>query len=315
MYLDERHFLYSVYKRFSAYSEEGVVGVKSFHSGKPGPIIGFSACTHGNEPVGLAVLDMVETMHGEGKLLQGGVLCFLTNIRAAEAWFESETEEEKRMSRYIHMNMNRITKPRNPEESYEYNRVMELKGLLSTCDVGIDFHSTSIPIEPMALLPTIEGLALAAAMGVEKVMTQAEQVMGKVLLTSYYGGLEQETSSVLVECGTHSDIATFDHARDMARKAMQYYHVIEKDKELHDRNCMVYEMKTRIFLPDDSYRLVKDFGNFEFIKKRQVLAEGDGDPILAPHDGHAFSAFAGGRPPSITEEAMFMSSVGKRIKG
>ena len=46
-----------IFDRLTTSTSNGVHGVMAINSGNPGPVLGITACTHGNEPSGLAVFD------------------------------------------------------------------------------------------------------------------------------------------------------------------------------------------------------------------------------------------------------------------
>lgn len=131
---------------------EGINGVLFINSGVPGPILGITMQTHGNEPSGLATLWHFRHNFNLGANLQkGSVFFIINNIQATENYFSAlnmddgeEKETAKRRARFADCNMNRL-----PEETlelsndarYEVRRAQELRPVWQKLEVAIDIHS------------------------------------------------------------------------------------------------------------------------------------------------------------------------------
>ena len=91
------------FKLFSIIKEsryKGVAGVICLDSNKPGPVVGVTICTHGNEPCGLALVNELK------KPSKGKVVICLNNLKATENYFLATTETEEIETRFIDINMN-----------------------------------------------------------------------------------------------------------------------------------------------------------------------------------------------------------------
>ncbi|MDO4714424.1 MAG: succinylglutamate desuccinylase/aspartoacylase family protein [bacterium] len=91
------------------------------------------ALTHGNEPVGLQIFEFLQEELKVQKLLQTGQLILVVVNPLA---YQHE-------QRFIDHNMNRISIMPYQDESYEFERLEQLKPLLQKMDVVLDVHSFS----------------------------------------------------------------------------------------------------------------------------------------------------------------------------
>src|SRR6202158_1107507 len=118
------------FDRLKSSTTDGIPGVIRIESGKPGPVLGITAGTHGNEPAGISVFHhLLNELDIEKTLIAGTLYLVVNNIRAAEAFFNAQTEEEFRKARYHDVNMNRL--PKNvldikDDSRYEIQRAQEV---------------------------------------------------------------------------------------------------------------------------------------------------------------------------------------------
>lgn len=289
---------------------EGIRGVYEVRGALPGPTMTVFMATHGNEPVGLYAFLHFHAYFQEHALEAGRLLFILSNPKAAQQYHQATTEEEQRLARFVDINMNRLPlgAHESSSSSYEIQRLQEIYPLLLQTNIAIDLHSTSLPSEPMLIPMGNASEKLLKALPVETVISNVDKVIGNLFLISYVGGfLSTSTESVLLECGLHEDPGSINNAVNAVKALLNAYE-LHRFEGLQPVPKKIYAMKTSVFFPHDSYSLVRDFGNFEPILQNEILATGDGEHIMAPHEGHALFAFKGGRPPSIAEEAMFLTS-------
>jgi predicted deacylase len=132
----------------AAHSDAGPAGTMIQDSGRPGPTVGITVMTHGNEPAGLAAWDML-ARRTPLPLLRGRVVWVLNNLKAAERYFALPFEApfpDKQKTRALDRNMNRL--PRDLAacqrgEAYEIDRSLALLPVWQGFDVGLDIHTTS----------------------------------------------------------------------------------------------------------------------------------------------------------------------------
>lgn len=294
-------------------SYQGVPFVYAIESGLAGPTLTIFMGTHGNEPVGLYAFLYFHGYFQEHQLAHGRLLFILSNPEAVKRYVSADDEETQRLARFVDLNMNRLPleAQKSTSQEYEIRRLQQMYPLLLETDCAIDLHSTSLPSEPMLIPMGNTSDKLLRALPVETVISNVDNIIGNLFLISYVGGfLSTRAEAVLLECGMHEEEATVETAILAIEALLNTYdlHAFPGQPAVHKK---IYEMTTSIFFPHDSYRLVRDFGNFEPVLEQEILASGEGDHILAPHGGHALFAFKGGKPPSVAEEAMFLTAPAK----
>ena len=73
------------FESFKSRACDGIPASMKIDSGRPGQVLGITACTHGNEPSGIAVIKyLLEDMHIESSLLRGTLYLGINNVRAVE---------------------------------------------------------------------------------------------------------------------------------------------------------------------------------------------------------------------------------------
>ena len=91
----------AVLRNFKKSTCDGVSGVMRIDGPKPGPGLGITACTHGNEPSGLAIFHhLLNDLNIKETLECGTLYLVVNNIEAAEAFFADTTEDEVIVSRF-----------------------------------------------------------------------------------------------------------------------------------------------------------------------------------------------------------------------
>lgn len=261
--------------------------------------------THGNEPVGLYAYEQLVEFFARNPLERGTLHFVVSNPQALLAYAQATTPEQERRARFVDLNMNRLPKDIT-QDAYELRRLRTLLPLLQRADVAIDLHSTSLPSDPM-LVPIGQATeTMTPQIPVATILSGVSQVIGEQFLLHHAGGFPGNAASFLLECGEHEDPRSVQCAVSSVQNILHAagLHTFPRTRIPAQHR---YHVSTSIFFPHASYRLVRDFGNFEPIAKGDLLATGDGDPIYAPMDGHTLFAFAGGKPPSIAEEAIFLT--------
>ncbi len=119
---------------------DGIPGVVCIDSGKNGPTVGVTICTHGNEPVGLAVAEYLLT---DSFFLQSGRLYIIcNNIQATECFLNAGCDDVRESSRYLEANMNRLPDDLIDKNTdtyvlpYEWRRSQELYPLWQSLSGG-----------------------------------------------------------------------------------------------------------------------------------------------------------------------------------
>ncbi|HYD93545.1 MAG TPA: succinylglutamate desuccinylase/aspartoacylase family protein [Candidatus Paceibacterota bacterium] len=298
-----------IVEELAAKTHEGVAGVVHLDSGVPGPTVGITVATHGNEPAGLAAAQFL--LAPETKLLKGSVYLVLNNIEAARAYLKATTDEEKRRARFIDINLNRLPQSlfeREGETRYEMLRAQELLLIWSRFEIALDIHSTSQDSDPM-LIGLGERLPAELIDGfpIQKVITGIDTVMRDRSAADFYGTSERPCRSFGIECGGHEHSESYDRAVVCVRSLLQNLQMLAGTPESTTISHDEYAVFTSIYFPNESYELTKVFENFEPIKAGTILARGNGADILAPEDGHVLFAPKTTKPTHLTEEVLFLT--------
>ncbi len=247
--------------------------------------------------------------------MRGSLTFIVNNIEATRRYFQATTVDENRSSRRIDVNMNRLPDDVLAlvgDERYEIRRAQELYPQYQNIDVGLDIHSTVQAAPPMILQikgdvdPYINGLPIPIA------IDNIAAVQVGIPACSLYGGVERDIPVFEIEAGQHEDVASFRLAIRSALLFLVNTGIIERTEEieaLFEKELVRthYNVVDSVVFPDDSYELTGDYEMFTPIRAGEVLATGNGAPILSPMDGHAIFAPSKRKPVSIAEEALFLT--------
>ena len=293
--------LYKSFKLIKESTYNNIHGVMCFKSTNKGPIVGITICTHGNEPCGLAVINIIGKIKQELKC--GQVFIVLNNIKATEKYFSSNTIEGESACRFIDINMNRL--PETIQQNsplYEVRRAYELKSVWTKFDYAIDFHSTPQPSKPFI----IEGNSMKDDFSRFIPSTLTIKNMLNIQIgfpaISFYGN---SNSSILgLEAGSHNDNSALDITIESTLSLLSHLDMIDFDKK--EYSSKKYLINGSIIVPNNSYKLAKEFPMFSNIKKGQVIARGNKQDILSNQNGLAILAPKGINILNHNEEALFI---------
>jgi succinylglutamate desuccinylase len=310
--LEEEFFL------LKSSSVDGIQGAVLFDSGIAGPRVGITIMTHGNEPSGLAALRQFRSMLNSLVLLKGSVLFILNNLEATERYFEAlkeldlEIREKRKLStRFLSVNMNRLPKNleeiENPTDS-EIKRAKELLPLWKSLDYLLDIHSTRSEAPPMIIAIGKTSSELYRGFPAEIVIRNIEAIQtGKPACA--YSGAADKAQAFGIEAGSHEDPSAFEVANACVLSLLQNLQMLLEERAEGKSVYREYLINGSVFFPNESYQLVKVFNNFERFEKGDVLATGDGDPIVALSSGHAVLPPVDRKHHSkLEDEVMFLSA-------
>lgn len=303
--------LKKVFEYLSNSMYEGIPGVLRIDGKRPGPTIGITVCTHGNEPAGLAAAKYVlSEVAPNGKHIAGTIFVVLNNIRATESYFKAETAEEACLARFADVNMNRLPEAvQNTEVDtrYEVLRARELQKVWAQFDIGFDIHSTTQDSDPMIIsmgdqLP----VSLVRGMPIKKIISNINEVQIGKPSSHYYGAGKSSAHRIGIEAGTHEKTETFQSAVRCTEVLLQNAGVLSGEVSSSNSEYDEYVVMSSVMFPNSSYELVRVFKDFEFVPKSTVLAKGDGPDIVAEND--CCTVFASKmKPDSLQEEVMFLT--------
>lgn len=298
---------------------EGVKGVLLIDSGNPGPVLGITVNTHGNEPSGLAALWYLRNkLKLAENLLRGSVFLVLNNVKATERYFSALANQDdlaKKAARFCDHNMNRL--PENSltikgDARYEVLRVQELRPVWEKFEVTFDIHSTQMQSDPMII--ACGGLQedLIRGFPASILITNIEKVQVEKPAVSFYG-VEGKIKTLAIEAGSHENASSFECSIACTMALLKNLSLIDGKNEATPKEYKLYEVAGSVLFPDPSFESEKIFENYEPIQEGQILARGKGTRIVADFDGHALFGGSKLKPDSIKEEVLFLSRPVKKM--
>lgn len=289
-------------------SHQGVNGVWKIESGKPGPTLGITLHTHGNEPSGLAILSHFrEKFPLEQHLKSGTVLFVLNNILATEKFLVAENDDEKRASRFVDINMNRLPNDvmecGKDDPRYEVRRAQELRSVWSQFDIGFDIHSTAQ--ESIGMIMNIGTVYphLIRGFPITDILTNIENVQRGKPAVFFYGNGSIPVMGI--EAGYHGSPDAFARAITCTDALLKNLQMIEGVTETGGHKYNEYFVDGALMFPDASYSLARPFPTYEMFTEGEIIATNGYEDILAPFTGHSIFAPPGTTVKNINEEVMF----------
>lgn len=278
-----RHDLFVLYQRVASSEATGppdcpfsIPGVLTLHTSKPGPQVGIMACTHGNEPAGLAAFAYL-LEHAE-HLACGSVHLILNNLVAARQYFDEATDLSFTAHyRFVDRDMNRVPSGWEQDNTAETERVLALLPLFKTLDVVFDLHSTSAPSDPMlvSLDKTSERFAIR---GVNIVLENLIPHLNAPPLVS----LCEKAEAFVLETGSHEDPRSLVIAQEAVQALLEKRGMLSNHRALNadvktcgESEAAVYEIYHTVVFPHESYALLSLIPNLGFLPKGTVLARSE----------------------------------------
>jgi predicted deacylase len=305
----------------------GIPGVYHIDSGKPGPVVGISIMTHGNEPSGLEALwHLRNFVDLQQELRKGQVFFVLNNIQAAEKYFrllkrpESKAREEAMGEvRFCDHNMNRLPADAlslKKDERYEIQRARELRPVWKRFTHALDVHSTSKKSDPMIIVCGGIHKKLIQGFPINIIINNIENIQIEKPAINFYGK-KGKIKTVGIEVGQHEDPGSVVCAVDCIAVFLKNMGLIKSKLRRRKNRTMKYReyfINGSVLFPNESFELVKPFEMFEPISKGQVLAFGHGTKIVAASRGHCLLGPKGTKAKSIKEEVMFLSAPMRTVR-
>ncbi len=279
------------FEMLKSQSYEGVSGVLCIDSGVSGPVVGMTACTHGNEPAGLAIFaHLLEDMDICNTLLRGTLFLVVNNVGAANLFFDLTAQgKDTSVARYVDINMNRLPKDvctNDADTRYEACRTRELLPLWKRFDYGMDVHSTTMDIEPM-IISKGDSYALELARGfpVRKLVSHIDRVQLNTPVFAFYGGTHAQVCAI--EAGQHEKDTAYVNATMCAKAFLQNAHMLSGTSHTQITEYREFFIDGSVVFDDVSYDFVTLFQEEECVREGQVLATSSiGLPdVRAPFEG------------------------------
>lgn len=307
----------AVLREFKGLMYDGVKGVMRIDGPKPGPILGITACTHGNEPAGLAIFhNLLNKLNIKKSLQRGTVYLVVNNIVAAEAFFAATTEDEMIAARFKEVNMNRLpdnTLTAYENLSYEVVRARELYPIWERFTIGLDIHSTLLNTSPMIVSRgnNFDRIAhLVSGFPIDVLISNIDDIQINTPVFAFYGGIDNTDVTVFaIEAGQHTQPDSLARAMDCSIALLQNLKMLSGTSEPRTMEYHEYEIADSILFPDKSFDFVQDFKSFCKISQGDLLAiNPDGEEVRAPFDGHlVLPTPQRGEKKVISDEVSFIS--------
>lgn len=306
------------FESFKQKTFDGVAAFTKVDSEIPGPVLGITACTNGNEPSGLAVIKyLLEDLNIQSSLLRGTLYLGVNNVLAVERYFAAASESDKKSARFFELNMNRLPKnllKRQNDLRYEIQRAKALRDIWKRFTVGFDIHSTSQDTRPMI----ISGggnfhKELVRGFPVSTVLSNIDVVQIGLPAFGFYGE-ESRIPVFEIEAGAHEKPESFSRAITCAVALLQNLEMYPGQPSEIVCKYDEYFIAESIVFPDISYELVRIFPDFEFVSEGTLFARGNHGDIVAPFDCHTIFCGTGTKPQSIAEEVLFLSAPVRQLR-
>jgi predicted deacylase len=315
--------LEKILRGFKKSACDGVSGVMRIDGPKPGPVLGITACTHGNEPAGLAIFHHILNDLNIRETLECGTLYLVVNnVRAAEKFFASETEEQWSECRAVKVNMNRLPKDvlSSKSRKYELARTRELRPIWERFTYGLDIHSTLGDTLPMIISRgnNFDRIAnLVRGFPIKVLISNIDAIQINKPAFAFYGA-DSTVPVFAIEAGQHTKSVTLKTAQTCAKALLQNLGMFPGVSEASRMEYEEYEIADSMMFPDKSFDLVRKFDTFCRIQKGDLLAKSKGRKGVkrfATFDGHLILPTPKrGEAKDITEEVSFISLPMKKRK-
>ena len=301
------------FKELSRSTVAGIPGVWVVESGKPGPAVGITVMTHGNEPSGLAVYHYFRHIYRLNDRIQRGSIYFVLNNPGATRKYlvavAERDEKKKKEARFVDVNMNRLpndTLSLSRSKKYEIRRARALRPIWDRLEYALDIHSVRehrIPAMIIALRRS--ALGLVSRFPIKTIISSIDDVQAGKPACYFFGRKRGEVYGI--EAGSHEAKSSFRRAITCTRTFLGLLGVISPAHLPLAQDQVEYRVFDAVWFPDESYELTRKIKSFQPIKRGEVLARGNGKPIIAKTDCYALMPPRGKKPVNITEEVMFLT--------
>lgn len=293
-------------------SHLGVEGVWKITSPLPGPTLGVTIHTHGNEPSGLAVLSHFKNVFSLTRhLLKGIVVFVLNNIKATDNFLNSKTFEEEAACRFVDINMNRlpddVMQLSEHDIRYEVRRAKRLKKVWESFDIGFDIHSFGQNSPPMIMNIGKVSTHLIQGFPIGNIISNIEEIQVNSPAISFYGN--GCIPIMAIEAGSHFADTSFKRAILCTKKLLQNLGMLSGRSKSTTTTYTEYVVMDSILFPNKEFELVDTFENYGKVTKGQVIATDGLEQIISPFDGHTIFAPPKGikKVKNLKEEVMFLT--------
>jgi len=209
-------------------------------------------CIHGNEPCGYFALREImknfKILSGELYIILGNPKAFLLN------------------KRFYETDLNRCFID-SKDNSYESNRSIQISKILDKVDSVLDIHSSFVKESPIFSICEKETINLSDNFNTEyNIVNLKEFHKGS---TDYYMH-KQKKEGLCIECGYHES----KDAKNIALNAIKTFLQIKKISNFGlklNQNKPKQLIANSCYLTKNNFSLIKEFSDFEKVKKNQTI--------------------------------------------
>lgn len=272
--------------------------IGTYETGNSGPLLFITAAVHGNEPAGYLALEKVfEILHKDRPEIKGTVVGVTGNRKALQ-----------QNTRYIDEDLNRTWTEKNIEkhltDSHEKKEMFALIEVLEKYpkkdfpqQYFLDCHTTSSDSEPYISVQVVNDNDEWAHLFPTYIIRGFSDIVDGSI-----DNYESKTgmTGFTFEAGQHQSKASVEHHIGMIWHAISYAcHLNLSDLSTYPKEAILLEEKRDhrktfeiIYRYDieegDSFKMEPGFENFQRIKKGELLAHHNGNPVLSQWDEFIF---------------------------
>ena len=225
--------------------------------------LGITACIHGNEPVGLKVIDW---------LLQND-----KHLGIEVRYSIGNPFATLKLIRDTGTNMNRMF-PGRIEGCYEEQQAYRVMQAMEGVNLYIDFHSTTRSAPPfIVFVKGRDAKKLIKATGLERVVVYPEQESGK----GYAGMISLQAVAdaygaavIAIECGRHTAQETFITGLAIIQNVLRSYDVFDGKPPTEVLQNMYSDLNV-LYETEPGMRINPEIQEFQYVKKGTIVAYGE----------------------------------------
>jgi succinylglutamate desuccinylase len=241
---------------------------------------------HGNETIGIGVVEQLRDSFAHDRALSAGELYFVLGNSRAIAAGKRFLDDGKDLNRCF----NPVVLAGVPDGSYEDARAREIADVLRAVDVSIDIHSTNKPSVPfLACAASPAHQRIFQWFDADRILTDPNYIFaGKPVTTDEYvdqiGG-----TGICYETGWNQDVGRIDGV------AESVCHVLCDHQMLSDRPCppspshakRIFELTTALIPPGSEFVFAEGMGlnSFQEVQRGQLIGRAGEDELRAIDDG------------------------------
>ena len=283
--------------------------IAQYDGGKPGPLLIAIGAMHGNEPMGIKAIAMLEKMlevepiTNPGFEFQGTFIGMIGNL---SAYNRHERFIDKDMNRqWSKEHIDKIQKLNSDELDTEDLEMLDiLRTIKEACAKYnptklyiLDLHTTSsfggifsIPAE------NNESLEIAKNLHAPVVMGMLKGIKGTSLHYFKTENMPLETVTITFEAGQHEEHKSINRAIAAIVNLLRTVKMVESDdvENIHDQILLEYSRNlpevTELVMrhgvsEEDEFKMKPGYTSFQEVKKGEVLAVDKNGQILCPEAG------------------------------